>query len=651
MNRDSENGQNKTRAAAPKGDRKPRQSSAPRAEHKSDASKLGPKTGKPEFKGEKGAKQEKNFHGGKPAGAKPYRGEKPARQDKPFRSEKPAQEKNFREGKPSQERNFRNDKAAGEKSFRKDNGPRQERGEFRRDGRKSYATKDYDNNRSFGRGEKSHGGERGNTRSDRPQRRDDRRSSYRDLQPESDRMFNMEMRREERWESNYVQLNTARDVALEALREVVRNDAYASQALDRCLSSSNLSQEDRRLAASMFYFSVENRLYIEWALGKLMQNKPEPGVNDIMHVAAAQILFMDRVPDHAAVDEAVKQVRAAKREGLVKLVNGVLRSLIRARDAGELVLPDKDENPEEYISIRYSLALPAVRRLVKAYGLELAEQIAAWQPKERTLTVRANAMQISNQAFEDYLDREGFRWKKGMVKDAYILSGAGSLADTDGYRGGMFSIQGESSMLAAQAVGAKPGMQILDACAAPGGKTCLMAEKMSGSGRVYAWDVHPHRVELIRAAAYRLRLENIRPMEHDACKPMDSLELAMDAVLVDAPCSGMGVFSDKPDIKYKLNDKEFDALIPLQKKILDSCAKNVCVGGRLVYSTCTILPEENEMQVRDFLARHPEFELDKDDSWLPEALKPMLNDGMLQLLPARDGLEGFFIARMRRRAL
>ena len=192
-------------------------------------------------------------------------------------------------------------------------------------------------------------------------------------------------------------------------------------------------------------------------------------------------------------------------------------------------------------------------------------------------------------------------------------------------------------------------MQILDACAAPGGKTCLMAEVMGGSGRVYAWDVHPHRVELVRAAAKRLGLENVRPAVHDARRPVESMELAMDAVLVDAPCSGLGVMADKPDVKFRVTEEELESLPPLQAQILESCARMVKVGGLLVYSTCTILPEENERRVRAFLEEHEEFEPDRDDSWLPGSLRDRMQDGMIQLLPGRDGVEGFFIARMRRR--
>ena len=441
---------------------------------------------------------------------------------------------------------------------------------------------------------------------------------------------------------------TARDAALRALQDVARGEAFAAQALDRRLEEARLRPDDRRLAAGIFYSAAENRLYLDYMLGRFLETKPEPVVVDILHIAAAQLLFMDRVPDHAAVDEAVKQVRAARREGFTGLVNAVLRGLIRARDAGELTLPDREAEPLKWLSVKHSIAEPAARRLIDAYGLDEAAAIAGWTPPRREQTVRPNRLRMDDTAFEAWLTGQGYTWRRGLVEDAFIVENAGNLAAADGYRRGLFSIQGQSAMLAALAVEPKPGMQILDACAAPGGKSCLLAERMGTSGRVFAWDVHAHRVELIRAAARRLGLDNVRPSERDARKPLASLELTMDAVLVDAPCSGLGVIADKPDIKYRQTEESLAALPPIQRDILDACCGAVKVGGLLVYATCTVLPEENEAQARAFLARHPEFEPDEGDGWLPEALRGKLRDGMLQILPNRDGLEGFFIARMRR---
>ena len=439
-------------------------------------------------------------------------------------------------------------------------------------------------------------------------------------------------------------------MALKALRAVARENAYAAQALDRELTAVKLSDDDRRLASSLFYFTLENRLRIENVISSRMQTKAAPEIMDILYLAAAQILFMDKIPDHAAVDEAVKQTRRARREGMTALVNGVLRGLIRARDAGELTLPDRESEPEKYISEKYSVALPLVKRLSAAYGTELTEEIAAWNPTRHCDNIRANRLKMTDAEFEAWMSANQLSWEKATVPGAYRISGAGRIASHEGYRKGMFSIQGESSMLAAYAVGAKPGMQVLDACAAPGGKSCLIAEMMRGAGRVYAWDLHEHRVELIRAAAKRLELDNVRPQVRDAGKQLENMLLAMDAVLVDAPCSGLGVMGDKPDIKYRLTEDTIDALVPIQKQILEACSAYVRPGGLLVYSTCTILPEENEKQVAAFLENHPEFEPETDAAFLPEALRGQYKNGMIQILPCRDGIEGFFIARMRRKA-
>lgn len=205
-------------------------------------------------------------------------------------------------------------------------------------------------------------------------------------------------------------------------------------------------------------------------------------------------------------------------------------------------------------------------------------------------------------------------------------------------------------MLAALAMEVKPGMQVLDACAAPGGKSCLMSEIMRGAGRVYAWDLHAHRVELIRAAARRLGLENIRPQARDARVKNESLLGAMDAVLVDAPCSGLGVMGDKPDIRYRLKEADVAALLPVQRDLLETCSAYVRPGGRLVYATCTILPEENVEQVKSFLLRHPEFAPDGEMQHLPQSLKTQVREGMLQILPGQEELDGFFIARLVRKA-
>ena len=441
-----------------------------------------------------------------------------------------------------------------------------------------------------------------------------------------------------------------RDVALAALCEVTEKGAYASQAIDRQISCVHLSPEDRRLATSIFYAAVENRLTLDCVMAPFIKAAPDPVIREILHIACAQILCLDRIPDHAAVDEAVKQARRKKGQSVTGFVNAVLRGVLRARDEGTLARPET-EDPIQRMSVTYSVSRDLAQVLCDAYGPEEAEKICAFRSKEHTQTVRPNSMSCTPAELEKYLTAQGISFTPGAVPDSYRCTRPGALAALDGYRRGLYSLQGESSILAARAMEARPGMTVLDACAAPGGKSAYMCEAMNGTGRVYAWDVHGHRVDLIRAAGKRLRLYNLRPSEHDARKPYEAFDLLMNAVLVDAPCSGLGVLADKPDIRLHFSKGELAELLPLQKEILANCARFVKVGGLLVYSTCTILPEENQRQVEAFLRENPQFAPDTGDDWLPERFRPLWKDGMLQLLQHRDGVEGFFIARMRRKCL
>ena len=211
---------------------------------------------------------------------------------------------------------------------------------------------------------------------------------------------------------------------------------------------------------------------------------------------------------------------------------------------------------------------------------------------------------------------------------------------------GLYSVQGESSMLAARAVHAKNGMNVLDCCAAPGGKAAYIAEDMQNTGRVQAWDVYRHRVDLIQKNAERLRLYNVRPMMRDATVLREQFIGMMDAVLLDAPCSGTGVLGEKPDAKYRYSEEKVAELQKLQQTLMDTCCQYVKPGGTFVYATCSLLPEENGEQVRRFLSEHQDFHLDALPETIPDNLRQKYGETGLQLLPGIDGVEGFFIARM-----
>ena len=441
-------------------------------------------------------------------------------------------------------------------------------------------------------------------------------------------------------------VSPARMCALRALYEVYYSGAYANLALDQQLKTALLSDEDRRLCTGMFYLCVEKRKKIEYILAPFVKAAPDDVIVCILHLAAAQMLFMDRIPPHAAVNEAVNQAKAYKKDEAAGFVNGVLRSVLRAKEAGELHLPTREDGIETYLETEYSASPYTVEALISAFGPDEAEQLLAWRPQERFETIRPNLLRWCDEELEAWLQKNEIRFERSQVPHAYRVYRAGSLVQTPEYEKGLFSIQGESAILAALAVSPRRGMNILDACAAPGGKAALMGEEMQGSGRVYCWDLHEHRVELMKKNARRLGLDNLRCVPRDASLLKDDILRTMDAVLVDAPCSGLGVMADKPDIRQHFTKDRLLEICKLQQKLLDACCEYVRPGGRLVYSTCTILPQENEERVHAFLLSHPDFKLEEDADYLPEALRAKCEGGLLKLRQDKDELEGFFIARM-----
>ncbi len=435
-------------------------------------------------------------------------------------------------------------------------------------------------------------------------------------------------------------------IAVNVLGDVLGNEAYAALSLDEKLNSVNLNQLDRRLCASIVYRTLENLYYIDFALAGFLRDPEalEPQVRGILRTAACQILLHDRVPDSAAVNEAVKLTHELRLDGFSGMVNAVLRRLVDNK-AG-IQWPERSEGTR-YLSVMYSLPEWLAQQLTADYGAEEAERVAAYRTEKHSITVRPTHGR--EKEFEACLQKKVWEHETAVMPGAYRIYGAMQIARDSDYLGGIFSIQGEGSMLAAEAVGVRHGMNVLDCCAAPGGKTAYMAERMDGTGRVYAWDLHAHRVELIRAAMRRLHLDNVRLAARDATAMREELAGSMDAVLLDAPCSGLGVMDDKPDVKYRHSPEGIAALCATQQKLLETCCRYVKPGGVLVYSTCSILKDENERQIARFLKEHDEFAIDALPETIPASLRAHCTPYGLQLLPSRDGVEGFFVARMKRR--
>lgn len=439
---------------------------------------------------------------------------------------------------------------------------------------------------------------------------------------------------------------SARKLALKVLLDVHENGAYAALSLNKTLPR-DLKPEERRLTTQLVYGTLENEAKIDHALNQLTEYPARDAVTrDALRLGVYQIMFLERVPDSAAVDESVKLVKQMGAEASAGFVNAVLRNLIRQKD--ELSWPDAEKDPEEWLHVESSAPLWLVKKLIEAYGFETAERMLTYREASHPTTVRPNLLKLDDHGFEDLLRKKNLSFRAGVAPHAYLLEGVTEPGFDPDYQAGLYSIQGQSSMLAAEAVQARPGMKILDACAAPGGKSAYLCETMQLTGRVYAWELHEKRALLLDGVRRRLGLDNLRTAVKNACEYRPDMEKTLDAVLLDAPCSGTGVLSQKPDIKLRLKESDLPAIVETQKKLLNTVCRYVRPGGLLVYSTCSVLPEENKAQIEAFLKEHPEYTTEPMPLSFPAELRQQQDALGLQLLGFRDQVEGFYIVRLRR---
>ncbi|MFC5703430.1 16S rRNA (cytosine(967)-C(5))-methyltransferase RsmB [Cohnella faecalis] len=450
-----------------------------------------------------------------------------------------------------------------------------------------------------------------------------------------------------------------REVAMDILKRIDTDGAYSGLELNKALSASGMSRQDAALATEIVYGTIQRLATIDRVLEQKVKGWPskvEPWARSLLRLSYYQLRWLDRVPAHAVVDEAVRLAKKRGHAGIAGLVNGVLRGVLR--DGVVQPLP-ANLPPAERIALEHSYPGWMVERWIADYGAEIAEAICAAGNVPPHASARVNRLRTNRDDLLASMKEAGvYAGESPVSPDGIIATRAGSLVSTDWFKEGQLSIQDESSMLVAAVADPRPGMAVLDCCAAPGGKSMHLAERMENRGDVFANDVHPHKKALIDEQAERLGLGIVRTMTGDAKElslvlPTES----MDIVLLDAPCSGLGVIRRKPEIKWNKQPQDVESLSALQGELLQSVRALVKPGGTLVYSTCTVAKEENERAIRSFLERNPEFSLDPD--WPEEVLRPLRQaegvlpqpfEGMLQILPHQFGSDGFFIARMKRRA-
>jgi len=443
----------------------------------------------------------------------------------------------------------------------------------------------------------------------------------------------------------------ARETALKILYEINEKGAYSNIALNKYLSSHELSERDRAFITELVYGVVKWKLTLDRTVAACSDIKMErlsPWIKNILRIGTYQLLFLTKVPPSAAVNESVKLARRYGHNASAGYVNAVLRNI--AGGGGKDIVPDRAVDPVGYLSVRYSYPKWIADKFMELFGEEFAESLLEAGNRVPDLTVRANTLKTSAEGLVNALKNEGVEASPGRyVSDAVIIKSQVSVTRLKAFRNGLFQVQDESSMLPAAVLAPQPGEKVLDACSAPGGKATHMAQMMQNKGLITAMDIHEHKLKLIEDAAGRLGTDIIRTELHDAAIPVPQHEGAYDRVLLDAPCSGLGIIRRKPDIKWARENRDIGSITGLQRRLIDSVSKAVKPGGVMVYSTCTLLPEENECIVRDFLNNNDEFYEDDITAYLPPGLAKHARGGMIQVYPNRDGIDGFFVARLARK--
>lgn len=446
---------------------------------------------------------------------------------------------------------------------------------------------------------------------------------------------------------------TARELAADILNRVEEDKSYVNLLLTAKLGQLD-NPPDRRLTTSLVNGVIKHRLTLEYALRQHMRTGLSAlprEIRQILRLGAFQLLFMDRIPAAVSVHESVEQAKKAQGK-YAGLVNGVLRHV---GDRGwDLPWPDQRREPVRYLSVRYSHPEWLVTRWYRRWGLAETEALCRLNNEPAPAWIRTNTLKISRPELLVRLREEGVTAEPGeRTPESLVIRDYGSIDQLPGFRAGLFTVQDESSQLAAHLVAPQAGDYVLDACSAPGGKTTHLAQLMGNLGHITAYDVHPHKLELIEDLAARLGITIIETRTGDARELPGLAPGTQDRVLVDAPCSGLGVLRRKADARWRKEERDITELPKLQLAILGRAAAMVRPGGVLVYSTCTIEPEENFEVLKAFRAGHPEFKPVDISEGLPFRLEDerdsrQAQKGMLQLLPQRHGTDGFFLAELRR---
>lgn len=448
-------------------------------------------------------------------------------------------------------------------------------------------------------------------------------------------------------------MENIREVAVNMLLEISEQNKYSHLVIRDVLNKYDyLDGRDKAFLKRVTEGTLERRIQLDYVLdqfSKVPVSKMKPLIRTLLRMSVYQLLFMDSIPDSAVCNEAVKLAGKRGFRNLQGFVNGVLRNIVRKKQ--EIVWPDQDADRITCLSVKYSMPVFLVEKFLAQQGYEKTEKMLESFLTEAPVTIRLKEAlkeeekKLLLKELEDY----GVHPERHpYLPYAYSVEGAEGIAALPGFEDGLFTVQDVSSMLVCEAAGVKEGSHVIDVCASPGGKALHAAEKLKGSGLVSARDLTEYKAEMIRDNKNRMKAENVEVLVWDARKLREEDVEKADLVLADLPCSGLGIMGRKADIKYHVSPESLKQLQSLQREILSVIWQYVKPGGTMIYSTCTVNPDENEENVRWFTDNYP-FDTESLSPYLPDELKEEGKSGMLQLLPGVHETDGFFLARLRRK--
>ncbi|QZY57121.1 16S rRNA (cytosine(967)-C(5))-methyltransferase RsmB [Crassaminicella profunda] len=441
--------------------------------------------------------------------------------------------------------------------------------------------------------------------------------------------------------------NNARKYVLDILVDIEKNNAFSNIAINRALKGKDIPNLDRRFISELVYGVLENKIYLDFIIGtfsKMKMKKINVKVLNILRMGLYQIIYLDKIPEFAAVDESVKLVKKVDYRSS-GFVNGILRSFLRNKK--DIKVPTMKEDKIKHLSITYSHPEWLVEKWMKEFGQDFTINLLKANNETPKLSVRTNTLKVTKEELiESFIKEDVKVFPDTFVKEAIHISHLGNIENMEIYQKGFFQIQDESSMLVAHVLAPKPGEFVIDVCAAPGGKTTHIAQLMKNNGKILARDIYNHKLKLINDNAKRLGIGMIKTEVFDAKELDESLLGKADKVLVDAPCSGLGIIRRKPELKYNKKPQDIEEISKLQLEILKNASKYVKKDGVLVYSTCTIEKEENMDIIKKFIKEHNDFEMVDVNDTLPSNLKS--EEKFLQLYPNTYKTDGFFICKLRR---